>query len=429
MAADGWQVKDTLIRPSLLERARLPIYHGGPSVEDRRFIPHYPLVTGLSGCSAPPRQHSNTHDMISIDSHALPYSLHSLHAMSTALDSIPSTLGAVLAGGFVSTFLSGIVSMQTVLYTSLYHDDALRLKVVVYLIWTLDILHTIFVCVGDWQYFISHWESNDVKDWLPWPIATTIALTAIMTFVVQCFFAYRVFTVSQRKWHIAIPLVVVAFARLVAALVSTAMMDRLGSFSKFKTDAGWVFTLGLSLSAALDIMVATTLCYYLWKSKSGFSSMDSVLNTLTFYTVQNGTITFITTIVTLICWVTLPNLVFLSLHFIITKLYANALLSTLNARRALRLQQSSAADVDLSFPMVISTGEHSGNHERGQTRSRQHVCLPHSLRTKSYHAIQPRTEHIPMTTTVHINVEETVQIEAAYGEEHPSETDISKVQI
>ncbi|KZT02077.1 uncharacterized protein LAESUDRAFT_763185 [Laetiporus sulphureus 93-53] len=333
--------------------------------------------------------------------------------MSTALDSIPSTLGAVLAGGFVSTFLSGIVSMQTILYTSLYHDDALRLKVVVYLVWTLDILHTGFVCVGDWQYFITHWDDNNVKDWIPWPIAATVALTATMTFVVQCFFAYRVFTVSQRRWHIALPLAVVAFARLVAALVSTAMMDRLGSFSKFRTDVGWVFTFGLSLSAALDIMVAITLCYYLRKSKSAFSSMDSVLDTLTFCTVQNGTITFITTVVTLICWVTLTNLVFLSLHFIIAKLYANALLSTLNARRALRLQQSSAADMDLSFPMVISAGEYSGNHEHGQTRSRQH----------------PRTEHIPMTTKVHINVEETVQIETDYGEDHPSETDISKVQI
>ncbi|OSX66861.1 hypothetical protein POSPLADRAFT_1051029 [Postia placenta MAD-698-R-SB12] len=308
---------------------------------------------------------------------------------------IPPTLGAVLVGSLVSIFLSGTVSMQTVLYTSVYQKDPLRLKIMVYCTWMLDFLHTVFICVADWSYLIAHWDDPNVVDWIPWAVAVTVALTAIMTFVVQCFFAYRVYTVSRHKWHIALPLAIIALARLVAALVSTAMMIRLKSYTAFRHHVGWVFTLGLSLSAALDVLVAASLCYYLRKNRSGFTSMDALINALTFYTVQNGSLTFIATVIALACWVSLRNLVFLALHFIITKLYANALLSTLNARRGLRLQHTSS-DFEPSLPVVFTNVEHNGNSETAAVRNRHN----------------PHSESIPMATKVHINVEHTVEIES-----------------
>lgn len=326
--------------------------------------------------------------------------------MTTA--SIPSTLGALLVGGLLSVFLSGTVSMQTVLYSTVYQKDMIWLKALVYLIWFLDFLHTVFICVAEWSYFIAHWNDVDIVDWIPWGIAATVALTAIMTFVVQCFFAYRVYTVSRHKIHIALPLGVIALARLVAALVSTVMMIRYQSYAIFRSRVGWVFTLGLTLSALLDILVAGSLCYYLRKNRNGFSSMDAVINTLTFYTVQNGSLTFVATLIALICWVSLRNLVFLALHFVITKLYANAFLSTLNARRTIRLQQSSAsAERDPSMPAVFTTTDFSAADRVRHHNSRYTV------------------PDIPMTAKLHINVEHSVHVETDF-ENEPEENDSSK---
>ncbi|CCM03813.1 uncharacterized protein FIBRA_05962 [Fibroporia radiculosa] len=164
----------------------------------------------------------------------------------------------------------------------------------------------------------------------------------------------------------------------------------------------WVFTLGLGLSAGLDVLVASALCYYLRKSRSGFSSMDGVLNTLTFYTIQNGSLTFIATLAALVCWVTMTNLIFLALHFVITKLYANALLSTLNARKTIRIQQTSA-EVEPSMQLVISSSDFN-RPERSRAR------------------IRHNPEDIPMTTKVQINVEETVHTDYEHEEQQDTKT-------
>ncbi|EPS99431.1 hypothetical protein FOMPIDRAFT_1050706 [Fomitopsis schrenkii] len=306
-----------------------------------------------------------------------------------------STLGPLLLGGLISLFLSGIVSMQTALYTSVYHTDTTWLRSMVYLIWLLDILHTTFVCISDWEYMIVHWSRDAVEDWIPWSVGGTVMLTALMTFIVQCFFAWRVHTVSRRQWWITLILASVATGRLIAALVSTAFMIRTESYRAFRRDVGWVFTLGLSLSALLDILVAGSLCYYLRKSRTAFSSMDAVLNTLTFYTIQNGTMTFVTTFISLILWVTTDNLIFLGLHFAITKLYANAFLSTLNARKTLRLQQSSA-EHDPSLPVVLI-----GTDRRSRPRLRSGQTA----------------DDIPMSTKVQISIERSVQITSDFGTE------------
>ncbi|KAH9926436.1 uncharacterized protein B0H18DRAFT_1118935 [Fomitopsis serialis] len=301
------------------------------------------------------------------------------------------TLGPLLLGGLVSTFLSGVVSMQTALYTSVYHTDITWLRTMVYVIWLLDILHTIFICIADWEYLIASWADGTVQDWIPWSIGGSVMLTALMTFIVQCFFAWRVHTVSHRKWWITIILTSVASGRLIAALVSTAYMIRLQSYEAFRREVGWVFTLGLSLSALLDILVASSLCYYLRKSRSAFSSMDAIINTLTFYTIQNGSLTFVTTFISLILWVTVDNLIFLGLHFAITKLYANAFLSTLNARKTLRLQQSSV-DNDPSVPVMLGADRRSQRLHTG----RMHTGL---------------TDNIPLSSKqVEINIQRNVQI-------------------
>lgn len=48
----------------------------------------------------------------------------------------------------------------------------------------------------------------------------------------------------------------------------------------------WVFTVGLSLGAAVDIFIAAGLCYFLRRGRTGFSRFDymqhRVVSSLTF---------------------------------------------------------------------------------------------------------------------------------------------------
>ncbi|KAI0319648.1 hypothetical protein OF83DRAFT_759682 [Amylostereum chailletii] len=269
--------------------------------------------------------------------------------MSAVLN-VKTSLGPILLGGLASLALSGVVTVQAFLYFRVYQMDVLRLKALVALVWAIDVIHTILICSATWKYFVTEY-GNANTDNIIMEIALTVGFTATMTFVVHLFFCHRVFRLSQQNWFVTTPLILLTFGRLVAAIASTVEMATLQSYSGFVRDVGWVFTLGLALSSALDILIALVMCYYLRNSRTGFENMDHVIDLIMIYSFNGGALTCIATVVTLVCWLTMPyNLVFLGIHFAISKLYANSLLITLNTRHSLRGQSQPPIDDTGSLP-------------------------------------------------------------------------------
>ncbi|TFK32121.1 hypothetical protein BDQ12DRAFT_707760 [Crucibulum laeve] len=274
---------------------------------------------------------------------------------------VPKTHGALLLGGLVATGLSGIVTVQSIVYFKLYPMDDSILKALVVLIWGLDLAHSGFICAAIWEYLISNYGNAPEIDFIPLSIALSIVFTAILTFFVHCFFAHRIFRLSQRNWYITCPIGVLALARLVSASVTSAEMIKLHSFILFKEHFRWVFSLGLALSCAVDIWVTLSLFILLQNSRNRsmrycflalfistcclldtvYSSLNHIIDSLILYTFEMGSLTCAATIMSMICWLTMnDNLIFMGFHFVIGKLYANSLLATLNTRRGLRRAQT-----------------------------------------------------------------------------------------
>ncbi|KAK0470990.1 hypothetical protein IW261DRAFT_1612324 [Armillaria novae-zelandiae] len=268
-----------------------------------------------------------------------------------------NTYGAVTIGALSASLLSGAVAIQTILYYKLYPSDSIRVKTLVFAVWLLDLSHTCFVWVSLWDMIISHYGSLDI---IPWSIPVTIVITAVLTFLVHCFFAYRIFmrsspplcstcrqlisAVSKRNWFLTCPILILAAFRLASACVTTSEMLRLKTYSAFKADFRWVFTLGLALSSAVDILITGSLFGLLRTSRSDAENLKAVIDSLILYTFETGSLTCAATIIDMICWITMSsNLIFMGLHFVIGKLYANSLLVTLNTRRGLRRGQSYSA--------------------------------------------------------------------------------------
>ncbi|KAL1940667.1 hypothetical protein VTO73DRAFT_8102 [Trametes versicolor] len=243
-------------------------------------------------------------------------------------DALYQSSGAVLVGGLVALFLSGAVLMQVVIYWQMYPNDPKKMKAMVALIWLLDSVHSAMVGIANWENLVLGFGKFDGLDGITWSVAMTVALTAMTTFLVHCFFSYRIHTLSRGNWYITGPLFALASIRLVAAAVSTGEMLRLKSFSEFVKKFSYVFTLGLGTSTGLDILITGILCYYLRQRKSGLARMDHVIGLLTVYTVENGMLTCVTTAVSLVCWLAMPNnLIFLGLHLAISKMYANSFMA------------------------------------------------------------------------------------------------------
>ncbi|KAF8715644.1 hypothetical protein AX14_012524 [Amanita brunnescens Koide BX004] len=255
-----------------------------------------------------------------------------------AVGDVANTLGALLVGSFAAAALTGITTVQIFLYFKLYPSDKIGLKIFAFVIWFLDLTHTVLIGRTVWRGLIVHFGAMDRAQALPWPLALTIVDTAVLTIIVHCFFIYRIHILTNHNYLISMPLSLLALSRLVFACLATYQMITLKLLHAFVRRYRWTFTGDLLISAVMDVIITISLCYLLRRSQKSLpSSLGLVLDSLILYTFETGALTCIATLTVLIYWLAIPtNLVFMSLYFVIIKLYANSLLATLNTRRDLQ---------------------------------------------------------------------------------------------
>jgi len=258
---------------------------------------------------------------------------------------VATVYGAILLGTCFGCGLTGIVFVQCILYYKLYPGDFAWTKVLVFMVWAFDLMHTTCIISAVWESVITNFDKPDNMDDIPSALGLSVAVTAVVTFMVHCFFANRI-RMLTKKWYIAAPLVFLAFLRLVAACVSTSEIIRLKRYSLFiQPYPSWVFTLGVTLSASVEFIITTVMIIFLGSRKTGFANMNHIINSLILYTLETGGFTCLVTIASLICWLLMRhNLIFLGMHFAIAKLYANSLLATLNTRKRLRVDRINSSE-------------------------------------------------------------------------------------
>jgi len=268
---------------------------------------------------------------------------------------LPRTYGALLAGGLVATGFSGVVTVQCLAYFRNYGKDPLKIKLLVTAVWILDFCHTIFVGVTLWDHLIENFGNQTRIDFVPWSMALTIAFTAVLTFLVHCFFVHRIFKLSLNNYYIAVPLALLASSRLAFACLTTVKLITLRSLALFVDQYTWSFTAGLGLSSLLDVLVTGFLCYLLMSGRKSNPHLNHVLDSLMLYAFENGSLTCASTVVSMVCWLTMPtNLIFMGLHFVISKLYASSLLATLNTRNTLKEKHTSRSQPNSNPPVPVA---------------------------------------------------------------------------
>ncbi|KAG2022286.1 hypothetical protein CC2G_000051 [Coprinopsis cinerea AmutBmut pab1-1] len=233
---------------------------------------------------------------------------------------VPMTFGALLIGGILAVMFSGLTIAQSVVFLKMYPKDKILVKLLVFGVWLLDMLHSFFVSQTLWNYLIVNFGNPEGIDVIPTSLALTIVVTAILTFGVHCFFIYRIFVLAKNNYFIAVPILLTAAARLCFACLTTSKLIELRSLEVFVKLYTWSFTTGLTLSAVVDVFITGFMCYLLRTRRNQYSSMNKVLDTLILYAFENGVLTTLAALLSLITWLTMKhNLIFLATHFIIIK--------------------------------------------------------------------------------------------------------------
>ncbi|KAH9021161.1 hypothetical protein EDB85DRAFT_437605 [Lactarius pseudohatsudake] len=343
--------------------------------------------------------------------------------MPAVLD-VKDTYGAVLLGCFAAVALSGVLALQTCIYYRLYPKDRGLNKIMVAVVWMLDATHTCLICSSAWKYLIANFGNVSYRGHVPITVAFSIGVTAFVTLITQLFYVRRLLRLSNNNWFIVGPLLLLVVGRVAAGLVTTVELARLQNFPAFTAKYKPVFTLGLALSSVADMIITFGMCFYLQESRQGLGTMDKVIGSIIVYTVNNGAITCVSTIVSMICWLTMPhNLIFMALHFAIGKMYANSLLATLNTRQALRGRAVQFKEAAGGHPLPVllpSSYSHAMRSplppdgtidfaDGGETKGMQITYPPQDVETSSERGVQ-----------LHITVEKTVQYDTDDGASGPS---------
>ncbi|KAF8599118.1 hypothetical protein BDV93DRAFT_526302 [Ceratobasidium sp. AG-I] len=258
--------------------------------------------------------------------------------MSSALD---TTFGATYIGVVIATFLYGILTLQTYTYWIRYIHDSTFDRLFVVALWIADTLQLIFICHMQYHYSITNYANPAALQYNNWSFNMEVGLTAIITFMVQAFFARRAFfftkrigsriTTTRRTQIMGAVIGLTTFTGLGFGLASFVMTFILGKFEKF-IEYRWLVGGWLGAAAACDIMIVYMLSTALMTQRTGFGRTDMLIDKLMRYTINTGLLTSIIATVDLIAFCTMNNLVHLAFNFVLGKLYTNTLLATLNAR-------------------------------------------------------------------------------------------------
>ncbi|KDR76332.1 hypothetical protein GALMADRAFT_247721 [Galerina marginata CBS 339.88] len=290
---------------------------------------------------------------------------------------IQDTFGAMLIGTFVTMILYGITTLQAYFYYLSFPKDGKQTKLLVLLIWLLDTFHSIFVghCVH--RFLIAGFVDRSLLVNGNWSLFLSIGTNVLEAFIVQAFFAHRIFILCspEKRWWVAGVIGFFVVAHFAFGLKTVVYLFITKEFARLQElSASSIVPFGITTIIS-DILIAVALCILLHSNRSEFGDTNTIINKLILYAINRCILTTAVAFAETIVFSVLPNSFYsIAIDFIVGKLYANSLLAVLNSRANLR-PQSRAGFSDESTEMSTRFNVTSGvaNHQTSlfQVRTRE----------------------------------------------------------
>ncbi|KAI0353799.1 hypothetical protein OH77DRAFT_1522330 [Trametes cingulata] len=253
-------------------------------------------------------------------------------------------IGGLLIELFFAFILYGITTLQTFMYFQKYSGDSRTLKILVAAVWILETVHTGFCMQFIYAYLIAGF--GDFENFLNinWGIGVTVLCSAGVALCVQGYYTWRVWIVSGKNVAWTAIIGFFSLLRVAFGIASAALSYVYPQWLAFRHTKTSLVTIsgGLGSAALVDLLVACTLTYYLKRGRHTWhKESNNMINRILLYSVNTGAITGTASLLCVILFaVKKTSLVFLGLVMIQTKLYANSLLGSLNARSHIRSKGS-----------------------------------------------------------------------------------------
>ncbi|KAF8177934.1 hypothetical protein K438DRAFT_1978250 [Mycena galopus ATCC 62051] len=269
--------------------------------------------------------------------------------MSAELDTKKIT-GPLFIGTFLTWALLGSLTIQ--LYD--YHNtsrrsDRVAIQILVYGVFIVELLQTSLITHSNWVTLIAKWGNTAAIADTPWSSTTTPVINGFVAACVQCFFAWRIWTLSRTTVARATTALIVA----VAAMQLAASAAVTGEYTLLNRDYSRLLSVSraaetwLAGSLVCDSVIAIAMVIILIQAqhRSRFKSTETILNRLIINTIETGAITAGLALIELILFHVYPSDFYhVTLEYVLGRMYSNVLLASLNGRHRSRTAHRNAVN-------------------------------------------------------------------------------------
>ncbi|KAH8088909.1 hypothetical protein BXZ70DRAFT_499395 [Cristinia sonorae] len=281
--------------------------------------------------------------------------------MDPALPPPTTFMGKLILMIYATLPLYGIYLAQLFAYTLTFVGelrDSWYLRANVILLTILETFHTVVMIHFAYHYSITSASDPAMLFEITWSGPLITLCESVMVVIVHSFYIRRIYIMSKRNLWLVTFLVTLLIARSVVSVYVTAYLYLEENFISFHANSTvkLIVPISLSLLVVADFCVASTMVYYLYQGRSGTTRGDHLVNTLIIYIVNTGFITVIFSFAVVMSFVLQgQQLTFAGPLVIVTKLYANAVLGSLNMRTYLRDPFGMSSTEDISMMSFYKT--------------------------------------------------------------------------
>ncbi|KAJ3872767.1 hypothetical protein F5051DRAFT_456383 [Lentinula edodes] len=273
-------------------------------------------------------------------------------------------------GFVISTLLIGATTMQAWIYYTTNHDKW-PLRALVTALVTMDFALTFLNAEVIRFYLITNFGNLEIFATISPVLKIEILCSFIVVFVINIFFASRVYKLQQAPFVVTLVIVAAALGSIIAGMLLSARLFQAHGSSQlmtlfYTTKAKVEMGITLVLAAFSEILALSTISFSLRNSRTGYTQTDTVLKKLFTFFVSRGIILAAAQIVGICVYFVGKNpLIWLTWNFISTKLYGITVLAMLASRSNLRK--------DLNT--TVSLSEQSEPHSRNSRMTRPSTGL------------------------------------------------------
>lgn len=269
-----------------------------------------------------------------------------------------TTVGPLLLGIFLNTYLYGIVSFQYASYYNSVFNDTLWIRLMVFSLFCLDTFHTVSLMYLGWEYTMQDTRKIPMYLLKPfWPYASTAFVTTVTACLTQIYLADRILRTkkSVRLYILVLFLSACAFAAGIVFAVKACLFKIENTLLHVSLDT--LLIVWSSSEVCVDVLISGILLHSLSQTRTGSLRSDKVINRLMQTTIQSGLLCSIASILILVLFVVYQEAQFCSIFGIsVGRLYTNTLMDTLRCRKTLREMVTFPAD---SKDLMVKHGNKS----------------------------------------------------------------------